>query len=67
MEHKTIGALIPPISKAHEKAVLELLAKEAARLDLMKMAARAACKADGISGAEIDELIPLHPAGSVGI
>lgn len=62
-----LGQFVPPISKAREEAVLELLAAEAARLETMKTHARAAFKADGISDAEIDELIPLHPAGSVGI
>lgn len=67
MKRKIIAVLIPPISKAREETVLEFLAQEAARLERMKMDARAACKADGISDAEIDELIPLHPAGSLGL
>lgn len=67
MKRKTISVLIPPISKAREETVLEFLAQEAARLERMKMDARAACKADGVSDAEIDEFIPLHPAGSLGL
>ncbi len=64
---KSIGKFVPPISKAREEAVLDLLAKEAVRLEKLKDQARAACKADGISDAEIDALFPPHPAGSLGV
>lgn len=63
----SVGEFIPPISKAREEAVLELLAREATRLEKLKLHARIACKADGMGGAEFDALIPSHPAGASGI
>lgn len=66
MDMKFIDVLVRPISAAPEEAVLELLVKEATRLEQLKRQARAAYKAGGMSDAEIDELFPLYPAGAFG-
>lgn len=67
MRKPSLEKLVPPISKAREEAVLELLAKEAAGIEQLKQQARAACKANGLSDAEIDTLFPPYPAGTFGV
>jgi hypothetical protein len=55
---------MPPIAVAPMETALGLVAKEAALFEQRKADARAAAKAAGMTDAEIDALLPSHPAGT---
>jgi hypothetical protein len=55
---------VPPVSKSKEELVLELIAHEARLLEQKKAEARALAKAQGMTDAEIEALVPPHPAGT---
>ena len=67
MDMKRISQLVPPVSKAANEAVLDLIAREAERVERLKFDGRAKARAAGMSDAEVDLLYPHHPAGTLGI
>ena len=56
--------VVPPVSKSKEELVLELIAHEARLLEQKKADARVLAKAQGMTDAEIEALVPPHPAGT---
>jgi hypothetical protein len=72
---KTNGTFMPavfdhfrsiPVALANDELALKLIADEAARLKVEQQRGRAAERARGLTGGEVDDLSPPSPASAFG-